>query len=196
MSKFDHFHFFGPLYDHVFGRHVDLEMIEIAQPGPADRVLDVGGGTGRVSILFQPIVESIVVSDSAVGMLRQAQERGLCTVLSAAEELPYAPEQFDLVIMVDAFHHVADQKVTLDEMWRMVAPGGRIIIEEPDIDNFVVKLIAIGEKLLLMRSHFLRPEVIGEMGLRGRQGSLEIQRKGGNAWIIMSKPHKHDERSD
>ena len=189
MSKFDHFHFFGPLYDHVFGRHVDLELVKIAQAGPADRVLDVGGGTGRVSILFQPIVQSIIVSDSAVGMLQKAQERGLCTVISVAERLPYSPDQFDLVIMVDAFHHVADQDLTLDEMWRMVAPGGRIIIEEPDIDNFVVKLIAIGEKLLLMRSHFVRPEMIGEMGLRGREGSVEILRQGGNAWIIISKPN-------
>lgn len=195
MSKFDHFHIIGPLYDHIFGRHVDRELVEIAEVGPDERVLDVGGGTGRVSILFRPSVQSVIVSDAALGMLRQAKARGLWAVASTAEKLPYAPDQFDLVIMVDAFHHVADQQATLDEMWRMLKPGGRIIIEEPDIDKFAVKLIAVGEKLLLMRSHFKRPEVIAGMALRGRRGGSIILRKGGNAWIIINKPHNDDERS-
>jgi demethylmenaquinone methyltransferase/2-methoxy-6-polyprenyl-1,4-benzoquinol methylase len=196
MSKFDHFDFVGPIYDHFFGRHLDLEMLEIARPGPEDRVLDVGGGTGRVSILLQPEVKSVFVSDAAWGMVRQAQDRGLVTVISAAERLPYPSAQFDLVIMVDAFHHVADQQRTLDEMWRMVAPGGRIVIEEPDIHNFVVKLIALGEKLLLMRSHFVKPEKIAGMVSNGRQRSVAVEKQGGNAWIIITKPKNHDERSD
>jgi len=195
MSKFDHFDFIGPIYDRVFGRHIDTEMLEIARPGSEDRVLDVGGGTGRVSILFQPRVKSIVVSDAAPGMARQAQGRGLDAVVSAAERLPYSSAQFDLVIMVDAFHHVINQQRTLDEMWRMVAPGGRIIIEEPDIHYFVVKLIALGEKLLLMRSHFVKPEMIASMGLRGRKATLEIQKGSGIAWVIITKPNNHDERS-
>ena len=195
MPKFDHFHFIGPIYDHFFGRHVDHEMVAFALLESGMRILDVGGGTGRVSILFKPGVKSVVVSDSAIGMLRQAQARGLCSVVSQAEKLPYEAGQFDRVIMVDAFHHVADQQITLDEMWRMTAPGGKIIIEEPDIDNFVVKLIALGEKLLLMRSHFLRPEVIAEMGMHHRAAEVDIQRKNGNAWIIMTKPVNPESRS-
>lgn len=195
MSKFDHFSFIGPIYDHIFGRHEDLELLAIANPAPEDRILDVGGGTGRVSILFKSKVQYIIVSDSAIGMARQAQGRGLCTVVSHAEKLPYAAGQFDRVIMVDAFHHVADQQTTLDEMWRMTAPGGQIIIEEPDIQNFYVKLIALGEKLLLMRSHFVRPEVIAEMGTRNRAAEVAIERKNGNAWIIITKSVDPEERS-
>ncbi|QRN83647.1 class I SAM-dependent methyltransferase [Chloroflexota bacterium] len=195
MAKFDHFSFIGPIYDHIFGRHEDLELLAIAKPAPEDRVLDVGGGTGRVSILFQPKVQSVVVSDSAIGMVRMAQERGLCTVVSHAEKLPYAAGQFDRVIMVDAFHHVADQLTTLDEMWRMTAPGGQIIIEEPDIQNFFVKLIALVEKLLLMRSHFVRPEVIAELGTRHRAAEVVIERRNGNAWIIITKSVDPEERS-
>lgn len=195
MAKFDHFSFIGPIYDHIFGRHEDLELLSIANPTPEDRILDVGGGTGRVSILFQPKVQSIVVSDSAIGMVRMAQERGLRTVVSQAEKLPYAAGQFDRVIMVDAFHHVADQQTTLDEMWRMTAPGGQIIIEEPDIKNFFVKLIAVGEKLLLMRSHFVRPEVIAEMATQDRAAEVAIERMNGNAWIIITKSVDPQERS-
>lgn len=188
MPKLDHFSFISPIYDHIFGRHVDREIVAFAHPDPGMRILDVGGGTGRVAILFQPEVQSVVVSDSAIGMLRMAQDRGLCSVVSQAEKLPYEAGQFDRVIMVDAFHHVADQQVTLDEMWRMTAPGGQIIIEEPDIQNFGVKLIALGEKLLLMRSHFHKPEIVAEMGVRNRVAEVVIHRKNGNAWIIITKP--------
>lgn len=193
MSKFDHFSIIGPIYDHIFGRHVNHEIVALAQLNAGDRVLDVGGGTGRVSILFAPKVKAVVVSDSAIGMVKQAKERGLCTVVSHAEKLPYAAGQFDRVIMVDAFHHVADQQTTLDEMWRMTAPGGKIIIEEPDIENFYVKLIAIGEKLLLMRSHFVRPVKIAEMGTRNRSAEVAIERKNGNAWIIITKMSEPEE---
>lgn len=193
MSKFDHFSFIGPIYDHIFGRHVDHEIVAFAQLQAGDRVLDVGGGTGRVSILFAQKVKAVVVSDSAIGMVKQAKERGLCTVVSHAEKLPYAAGQFDRVIMVDAFHHVADQQTTLDEMWRMTAPGGKIIIEEPDIENFYVKLIALGEKLLWMRSHFVRPVKIAEMGTRNRMAEVAIERKNGNAWIIITKMSEPEE---
>lgn len=193
MSKFDHFSIIGPIYDHIFGRHVDHEIVAFAQLQAGDRVLDVGGGTGRVSILFAQKVKAVVVSDSAIGMVKQAKERGLCTVVSHAEKLPYAAGQFDRVIMVDAFHHVADQQTTLDEMWRMTAPGGKIIIEEPDIENFYVKLIALGEKLLWMRSHFVRPVKIAEMGTRNRMAEVAIERKNGNAWIIITKMSEPEE---
>ena len=59
--------------------------------------------------------------------------------------------------MVDALHHVIHQGQTAREMYRVLKPGGRIVIEEPDIRKFGVKLIAVAEKLLLMRSHFLSP---------------------------------------
>ena len=47
--------------------------------------------------------------------------------------------------MVDALHHVADQEATIRELWRLLKPGGRIIIEEPDIRRFEVKLLALIE---------------------------------------------------
>ena len=196
MSKFDHFSIIGPIYDHIFGRHEDREIVAFSEVQPGDRILDVGGGTGRVSILFKDNGQSVVVSDSAIGMARQAQDRGLCTVISHAEKLPYAEGRFDRVIMVDAFHHVADQQTTLEEMWRMTAPGGKIIIEEPDIENFYVKLIAVGEKLLLMRSHFVRPDRIAEMVTRNRIAEVDIQRMNGNAWIIITKPSDPEGRSE
>ena len=84
--------------------------------------------------------------------------------------------------MVDALHHVIDQPSTADEMFRLLKPGGRIIIEEPDIRTFGVKLIALAEKLLLMRSHFLSPQQIA-----GLFKDAQVHTEDSSAWVVVTK---------
>lgn len=187
MGKFDHFDLIGPLYDLIFGRRIDHEIVEFADVHDEHRVLDVGGGTGRVSVLFKTRVKNVFIADSSINMLREAQKKGITTINSNSEKLPFAGETFQRVIMVDALHHVKDQRQSLIEMWRVLSIGGKIIIEEPDINNFLVKLIALGEKIMLMRSHFISPKMIAAMGNFGDSAKIEIKRKKGIAWIVIQK---------
>jgi demethylmenaquinone methyltransferase/2-methoxy-6-polyprenyl-1,4-benzoquinol methylase len=88
--------------------------------------------------------------------------------------------------MVDALHHVSDQFKTAEELWRILAPGGRIVIEEPDISSFRIKLVAIGEKLALMRSHFLAPTQIADL-FHFANANVQMINEGTIAWIIVEK---------
>lgn len=186
--KFDHFDIVGPIYDHIFGRHMDHEIVELADATPGQSVLDVAGGTGRVSVLFREQGAEVFLVDTAPGMLSQAREKGLHKLsLGESERLPYASGKFDRVIIVDALHHVADQEATLAEMWRVLAAGGKLIIEEPDVRHFAVKLIRLGEKLLLMRSHFLAPDKIVELAQTLQPSHIKLIAEKGNAWIIITK---------
>jgi len=187
MSKFDHFNFIGPIYDLVFGRSESKKIVELTELRKDQNLLDVGGGTGRVTVLYKTISNNLLIVDSAQNMLRKAQEKGIRTVCSQSERLPFRDLKFDRIIIVDALHHVRDQQQTLDEMWRLLAPGGKIIIEEPDFQYFLVKLVALGEKLLLMRSHFLAPQKIIEMCHFSKDATVELQREGGIAWIIITR---------
>lgn len=187
MGKFDHFDLISPLYDLIFGRRSDHEIVEFADVHDDHALLDIGGGTGRVSILFKERVKNVFIADSSVNMLREAQKKDLDTINSNSEKLPFADETFQRIIIVDALHHVKSQKETLAEMWRVLAKGGKIIIEEPDINNFVVKLIALGEKIMLMRSHFFSPKEIAAMSNFGDNVQIEIKRLKGNAWIVIQK---------
>ena len=187
MKGFDHFNFLSPIYDLVFGRGQDLRIVDLADVNENHRLLDVGGGTGRVSVLFRKIVNSPVVADSSLKMLRKAQEKGLQSVNSHSEYLPYPNGSFDRVILVDAFHHVKEQQKTLNEMFRILKNGGKMIIEEPDIRNFLVKLVAIGEKILLMRSHFLAPEKIAAMCRYDGESNQKIYIEKGIARIVVIK---------
>ncbi len=192
MSKFDHFDFISPFYDMIFGRRVDHEIVDLADMDEDQTLLDVGGGTGRVSILFKNKVKRILIADSSINMLREAQNKGLTTINSNSERLPFADETIDRIIIVDAFHHVKNQNNTLEEMWRVLNKGGKIIIEEPDINNFFVKLIALGEKIMLMRSHFVSPTKIVEMGNFSDSAEIKILQENGIAWIVIQKNFRNE----
>lgn len=187
MSRFDHFNLIGPIYDRIFGRGSVDPLLEKAQLHPEVIALDLGGGTGRVSSAIKPLVRAVHVADCAGGMLREAVTKGLDVVLTCSEKLPYLDLSIDRIIMVDAFHHLANQQQTMQEMWRVLAPGGLILIEEPDIANPWVKLIALGEKILLMRSHFRRPAVIAKMGELSDEASITVEKSRGIAWVIIRK---------
>jgi demethylmenaquinone methyltransferase/2-methoxy-6-polyprenyl-1,4-benzoquinol methylase len=187
MANFDHFNFIGPIYDRIFGRTIDHEIVKLVAAQEDHAILDVGGGTGRVTVLLKDKTKRLFVVDSAIRMLQEAQEKGITCVNSSSELLPFKACSFDRIIMVDALHHVEDQQQTLNEMWRLLSPGGLMIIEEPDIHNFVVKLIALGEKLLLMRSHFLTPKKIIEMCQFDHEAMVELHSGNGINWFIVTR---------
>jgi demethylmenaquinone methyltransferase/2-methoxy-6-polyprenyl-1,4-benzoquinol methylase len=89
--------------------------------------------------------------------------------------------------MVDALHHVYDYQATLSELWRVVKPGGRIVIEEPDIQTLPVKFMALLEKVALMRSHFISPQIIQE-NFRKLDVYARVETEGSTAWIVVDKP--------
>jgi ubiquinone/menaquinone biosynthesis C-methylase UbiE len=99
------------------------------EPRAADRVLDVAGGPGALAAALAGKVASATVLDSAPALLGHTPE-GIETVVGRAEQLPFAAASFDLVTCVNSLHHIARPARALDEMARVLAPAGRIVLED------------------------------------------------------------------
>jgi demethylmenaquinone methyltransferase/2-methoxy-6-polyprenyl-1,4-benzoquinol methylase len=161
-----------------------LELLDLS---PQHCVLDAGGGTGRIAKILREYVRQIIVVDISLGMLKEASNKcDLLSVNAPTEYLPFPDMYFDRVLMVDALHHVVDQVKTAHELWRVLKPGGWILLEEPDIRTFAVKLIAVGEKILLMRSHFLTPTCMAGL-FDSPSAMINIDIKNNTTWIKIKR---------
>ena len=181
-----HFDWVAPFYDRAIPFARLERMLEIlALPGNG-WLLDAGGGTGRIAAALCSHIDRVIVADVSTGMLAQACAKGLIALNAETEHLSFPADTFDRVLMVDALHHVIHQNETIRELYRVLKPGGRLVIEEPDIRTFPVKLIAVAEKLALMRSHFLTPLEISSMLPSDAQTTTVVQDY--TAWIIAEKP--------
>ncbi|MBN1146361.1 MAG: class I SAM-dependent methyltransferase [Anaerolineales bacterium] len=187
MPIFDHFDFLAPLYETFIRPKDPQEIWALAALPVSGALLDAGGGTGRVAQFMSGKANPVVVADLSCKMLVEARQKvGLHPVCSHTEKLPFPDEAFARIIMVDALHHVCNQRETMDELWRTLQPGGRLVIEEPDVRTFAVKMIALAEKLALMRSHFLSPLRIAEL-FNYPNARVHIETGKSNAWIIADK---------
>jgi len=184
----DHFRVLAPIYDRMIPV-VDPEIYRSLLDLPAQgSMLDVGGGTGRVSAPLQQWVKHLVVADVSRAMLRRAQKRGgMWPVRSMAERLPFADGVFDRVLAADALHHFRSQLVAVKELIRVLSHGGRMVVEEPDITRPLIRLLALMEKLAMMKSRFLSAEIIAEMA-KGPGITSKIVRDGKwLSWVIIFK---------
>lgn len=188
MPTWDHFSLIAPVYDHVFGGSRKEEWLALLELPPGAAVLDAGGGTGRVAQALDCLSCKIFIADESHPMLRQAKASpALKPVCSQVEALPFPDQRFERILMVDALHHLRDQAQAGRELWRLLKPGGRIMIEEPDIRSFGVKILAVLEKLLGMRSHFLHPERIAAL-FAGTAAKITTHSKDHNVWVIVERP--------
>ncbi|MCC6147034.1 MAG: methyltransferase domain-containing protein [Anaerolineaceae bacterium] len=187
MPVIDHFGLIAPIYERVFGSNRQAEWLERLALSKGMRLLDVGGGTGRVAQHLVCDSCDVIVADESLGMLKKALEKdSLQAVGSHAEKLPFLEKSFDRVLMVDAMHHVSNQKWVANELFRVLKPGGFVLIQEPDIRTLFVKLIALAEKLLFMRSHFLDHEEIAAL-FGNAPVLINTINDQGSAWIRVQR---------
>ncbi len=115
--------------------------IQLANVREGDQILDLAGGTGDLTILFNKRVGkkgNIVLADINSEMLRTGRDRlidnGLVGNINYAqvnaECLPFEDNTFDCVCIAFGLRNVTDKDAALRSMLRVIKPGGRVIILE------------------------------------------------------------------
>ena len=114
----------------------DLQrMVELSAPQPTERLLDIGTGGGHVARVFAPHVAEVVATDLTPEILTHAAasfaDHGLANISTAiadAEDLPFADASFQLVTCRIAPHHFPNPAAFVNEVARVLAPGGRFVL--------------------------------------------------------------------
>ncbi len=129
-----HYNRVGQMLDLGSGPWYRRRALRRAGLRPGMRLLDVATGTGLVArgaagILGEP--GRVIGVDPSPGMLREARKAlSGPFVQGRAEALPFRDDLFDMLSMGFALRHVADLEVTFREYWRVLKPGGRLLILE------------------------------------------------------------------
>ncbi|SNX88589.1 methyltransferase family protein [Streptomyces sp. TLI_55] len=133
--------------------------------------LEVGAGTGDAALALRSRYGAEVVAvDSSLTMIAQARDRGLPhSAVADGHRLPFVAGQFDGAWVDRVLQHVVEPAQVLDELLRVIRPGGRVALADPDYDT---QVLDIDDQELARRVLRFRADV----GLRN--GTLAHQHAG------------------
>jgi SAM-dependent methyltransferase len=109
---------------------IDDQAAELVRRvGEGKEVLEVGCGTGLVLERAQSFAARAKGVDLSPGMLDKARSRGLDVEEADATQLPFEDESFDVAYSFKVLAHVPDFRAALNEMARVVRPGGHLVFD-------------------------------------------------------------------
>jgi ubiquinone/menaquinone biosynthesis C-methylase UbiE len=128
-------------------------LIEALEPAPADRLLEIGPGTGYYTLEVARRAGKLDIFDLQREMLdhtmRHATDAGLTNVTPRqgdARALPYDDASFDGAYLTTVLGEIPDQQAALDELARVLRPGGRLVVGEIVLDPHFVRGSVLRER--------------------------------------------------
>jgi ubiquinone/menaquinone biosynthesis C-methylase UbiE len=150
---------------------------ELQAPRTGSRHLDVGAGSGQAALqLSAECGVDVVALDRSARMVRLAASRGLSHVVIAdAHRLPFATASFDGVSADRVLQHLDDPEAALDQLVRVLRPGGRLVLADPDYD---MQTLEIEDQDLARRVLRYRADVMVRNGASAhRQAGRLVDRR-------------------
>ena len=167
----------------------------------SDRILDVAGGTGQLGRHLARSGRLCVVADITPAMLEQGAqavgEQGrndVVFVRADASDLPFPDAQYEVVVSRFALHHLADIGAVLDEMRRVLTPGGSVTLIDTMAEAGPVGVRTDELERLRDPSHIRCPRptelaaLLADRGLRVVSEANRDERLEAESWLDRAQP--------
>lgn len=153
-------------------------------------VLEFGSGTGRFSSVFKGMCKNICLTDFSINMLLSNTEKDLPKMCADTEVLPVADETFDFCVGMTTFSYLPNKIAGMKELWRVLKPGGRLLIIDQNSDRVILKFANL--YYLRHRERNRQPQNMESnipflTGLM-EQAKFKIDDKGYFSWIPHALP--------
>ncbi len=105
---------------------------QAARIRPGMSVLDVAAGTGTSSVALMSAGASVTAVDLSEGMVAEGKRQNpeVDFVLGSATNLPFPSDTFDVATISFGLRNISDPQEALEEMARVVKPGGKVVVLE------------------------------------------------------------------
>lgn len=134
------------LHEKYGGREGLSTFHNLLHLAPGSRVLEVGCGTGRFWEQGAHILPSdleLVLTDTSLAMIQETARRveaiarwsRIETKIADIAALPFLAEEFETVLAMHVLYHVADRTKAVDEIARVLRPGGQLILTTNGKEN-------------------------------------------------------------
>lgn len=110
----------------------NLELIKQLGLKPGMKILDAGCGPGillnQIYNIYKIKGYGVDISNAAINAGKKLSDKNVILKTGKLEKLPYKNNFFDVVISFDVLEHIQDKEKVLNEMMRVLKPGGKILI--------------------------------------------------------------------
>jgi ubiquinone/menaquinone biosynthesis C-methylase UbiE len=153
-------------------------------------VLDIGCGTGMNSARLVSAGHSVFGVDISSVAIEQYRSRGFeGMVCDVSAQLPFEDERFDAVLASEVVEHLADTETFLSGVFRLLKPGGELVLSTPNSAFWVYRVLGLFGRTLSELQHPGHLRFFTRRSLRRgleRAGFVRIQMSGRNIYLLLS----------